>query len=171
MLILASDRLIISLKKENELLKSKLEQFSLQSSSSSSQSNNMGNNEISINGGTSRSIIPSLQSLSNIPLNSSLNLNNLLDHPLLNLYSKLSGLSITPLSNNEWNCDISGRLGSYSFTLKFDDGEYLYIPRSNPKDNKEVWERLPAYLKEEIAFDTDQIQLFFWRALNFLMTK
>jgi len=45
---------------------------------------------------------------------------------------------------------------------------YEYKPTFSPKSA--IASRLPAYLLEEIQFDADQLQLFFWRALNFLMT-
>jgi len=89
---------------------------------------------------------------------------------MLELYSNLTGLEMSPLEENKWSCTIQGRHGSYSFQLEFDSEaeEYTYTPVQTHEST--VWERLPGYLKEEIVFGEGYLQSFFWRALNFLMS-
>lgn len=57
---------------------------------------------------------------------------------------------------------------SFDLTLEEAESQYRYAPTF--PERSQIASRLPAYLMEEITFDRDQIQLFFWRALNFLMT-
>jgi len=90
---------------------------------------------------------------------------------MIDLYRELTGIDIQSASENQWECTIGGRQGEYSFELNFDPSEDQYSYRPLIEDQSPVWTKLPTYLKEEISFDRDQIQLFFWRALNFLMTK
>ena len=55
---------------------------------------------------------------------------------------------------------------AYAFELSFDsvDTQYTYRPiKTLPQ--------LPSYLKEEIVFERDQAQAFFWRVLDFLMSS
>lgn len=51
---------------------------------------------------------------------------------------------------------------SFDLTLDTENGRYAYTPVNTPS-------HFPAYLNEEIDFDTDQAQLFFWRIFNYLM--
>ena len=51
---------------------------------------------------------------------------------------------------------------SFELTLDPENGRYTYAPVNTPS-------HFPAYLNEEIDFDTDQAQLFFWRVFNYLM--
>jgi hypothetical protein len=110
----------------------------------------------------------------------------------------MCGLEIIQASHDEnvFNCALTGRNGSFDFTLTAvrSDGtgdissgepnlyssrdsistngnvifQYIYSPAFLP--SSAIASRLPAYLLEEIAFDADQLQPFFWRALNFLMS-
>lgn len=58
----------------------------------------------------------------------------------------------------------------FTFDLRCDQEGSQYEYRPTFGLHSSMASRLPAYLREEIAFDADQLQLFFWRALNFLMT-
>lgn len=153
----ASQNLISSLRAENALLK---ERVSSLTSKSSRESN--------------------VSMLSMMSTNTTAASSN-----LIYLYKNLSGLSIEPVDENKWNCSIEGRQGGiadlswsyhahwldYEFSLEFDsdEAEYTYTPKF--MEDCAVWERLPAYLKEEIVFGQNHLQAFFWRALNFLMTQ
>jgi hypothetical protein len=92
--------------------------------------------------------------------------------PIVDLYGRLSGLEILSdlETENLWHCSINGRQGDFTFDLSFEEEErqYSYVPTFSTK--MPISSRLPAYLQEEIVFDCDQLQLFFWRALNFLMS-
>lgn len=59
----------------------------------------------------------------------------------------------------------------FTFDLRSDQDGVQYEYRPTFSLDSSMASRLPAYLQEEIAFDADQLQLFFWRALNFLMTS
>ena len=71
---------------------------------------------------------------------------------------------------------MDGRHGHFAFSLHLTpaDGEeesaayYTYRPAPSAS-HTEVWSQLPMYLREEIEFDVDQLQSFFWRLLDFLM--
>lgn len=107
--------------------------------------------------------------------------------PLIDLYRRMSGMQILvdSESTNLWHCSLEGRHGGtlspfltslvtlleFTFDLRLNEeaSEYSYTPTFPAKSV--IASRLPAYLLEEIAFDCDQIQSFFWRALNFLMTN
>lgn len=70
------------------------------------------------------------------------------------------------------SCNLFPLIACLGFTFDLrsaqDGSQYEYQPTFNL--NSSMASRLPAYLQEEIVFDADQLQLFFWRALNFLMT-
>ncbi|RHZ88046.1 hypothetical protein Glove_26g153 [Diversispora epigaea] len=94
----------------------------------------------------------------------------------LNLYQDLSNLLIQNvkfISQNEqsFTCILSGRNGSLVFKLTFNGDEYLYEPSINPDRDAELLNILPDYLREEISFEKDNLDLFFWRALNFLQKR
>lgn len=104
--------------------------------------------------------------------------------PIIELYQSLTGLAIsaTEDSDNLWRCTIAGRQGGlaprvsltrpeFAFDLSLDTqvAQYCYQPTFSP--HAEITTRLPAYLQEPIVFDCSQLQLFFWRALNFLMSS
>lgn len=92
--------------------------------------------------------------------------------PLLDLYENLSGLRVSADLDQPrlWHCSIAGRQGEFAFDLTLDeeDAQCRYTPHFSSKSP--IAARLPGYLQEEIVFDVDQLQLFFWRALNFLMS-
>lgn len=84
----------------------------------------------------------------------------------------MTGLEVTPVSEEHWKCRLSGRKGGFDFELELVDpaqGVLCYRPMFGREDA--VCERLPSYLTEEIEFGVDQVQLFFWRAFNFLMSS
>jgi hypothetical protein len=114
---------------------------------------------------------------------------------VISLYENMSGVQILPSAgeSNTWNCTITGRLGHFTFDLALvtrasdesrsslsgaDDEtenqananhlQYVYTPTFSTATSP-IAHRLPAYLHEEICFDADQLQSFFWRALHFLM--
>ncbi len=99
------------------------------------------------------------------------------DGPLqavVDLYQSLSGLQVSPddeRPSSLWHCSIGGRQGAFTFDLCLDAParQYAYKPTFPP--HAPIVARLPGYLQEEISFDCDQLQLFFWRALNFLMSQ
>lgn len=91
---------------------------------------------------------------------------------VLEVYRLMTGLETSPISEEHWKCRLSGRKGSFDFELELTDaakGVLCYRPMFGRED--EVWARLPSYLTEEIEFGVDQLQLFFWRAFNFLMSS
>lgn len=108
---------------------------------------------------------------SNVSMLSHMTSGGVVTSNLVCLYRNLSGLSIEPIDENHWECSIEGRQGSYDFELEFDpdEAEYTYKPKFSQESV--IWDRLPAYLKEEIVFGQNHLQSFFWRALNFLMAQ
>ena len=92
---------------------------------------------------------------------------------IMEVYRLMSGLEITNVASEErWKCRLSGRKGGFDFELELVDaaqGVLCYRPMFGREDR--VCERLPSYLTEEIEFGVDQLQLFFWRAFNFLMSS
>lgn len=94
---------------------------------------------------------------------------------MLALYQQLCGVGITTASgSSSWDCQMDGRHGHFAFSLTLCDQQeevspfYLYRPAPSAS-HTEVWSQLPMYLREEIEFDVDQLQSFFWRLLDFLM--
>lgn len=167
--IMAAERVIDSLRRENEALKTRLEEHTG-----------------STNGNLAAPRTPSrLSDASTLTVE-----RTDLFRPLLELYESLSGLRVTTDLDQErlWHCSLGGRQGGmpsppfpslslfspvpveFAFDLAFDEqeGQYRYTPKFPPKSP--IASRLPGYLQDEIAFDPDQLQLFFWRALNFLMS-
>ena len=92
---------------------------------------------------------------------------------LVALYQQLCGVNISAKSENDWDCQMDGRHGHFAFSLQLtptDEDSPFYTYRPAPSAcHTEVWAQLPMYLREEIEFDVDQLQSFFWRLLDFLM--
>jgi hypothetical protein len=92
----------------------------------------------------------------------------------LELYRVLTGLDIstTAVDETRWKCRLSGKKGGLDFELElvnFETGTFCYRPLFSADDS--IFTRLPSYLTEEIEFGADHLQLFFWRAFNFLMSS
>lgn len=103
---------------------------------------------------------------------------NPIPESIINLYESMCGLKIVSESTNVWHCSVEGKHGHFTFDLSLvssensasnDEGPtYIYTPTFGP--STPIAKRLPSYLQCEISFMEDQLQLFFWRALNFLMS-
>lgn len=112
---------------------------------------------------------------------------NPLSESITNLYESMCGLRIVEDQNesaaNVWHCSVEGKHGHFTFDLSLQSSEsadeeegeddertitYVYTPTFGP--STPIANRLPSYLQCEISFAEDQLQLFFWRALNFLMS-
>lgn len=110
---------------------------------------------------------------------------NPLSESITNLYENMCGLRIVEDQNesaNVWHCSVEGKHGHFTFDLSLSSSEnadeeegedderttYVYTPTFGP--STPIANRLPSYLQCEISFAEDQLQLFFWRALNFLMS-
>jgi hypothetical protein len=141
--------LIAGLKTENERLKAQVQQ--LAASETRRESN------VSTTSATSSSSSTSEQQ--------SQQLSRLID-----LYREMTGLEMEVSGDFAWKCALTGRLGTLHFDLSFDEDalSFEYVPRV-PQSSPLV-KSLPAYLMEEISFGPEQLQLFLWRAMNFLMT-
>ncbi|KAI9140115.1 hypothetical protein BKA69DRAFT_587362 [Paraphysoderma sedebokerense] len=105
--------------------------------------------------------------------------------------SSSSDVHIEMDDHHEIKCIVSGKHGELTFkliptTMPEDDSEeqnsetevdledfthYTYIPLiSESKDSENLMELLPDYLTEEIVFDKERVNAFYWRVLNFLWT-
>ena len=147
----AASSLINSLREENTRLKASLQEFY-------GSNGNAAQRRDSIT-----SITTTTSTLSNTPIDR-----------ILELYRVLTGLEIsaTALDESHWRCRLSGKKGGFDFELElvnFENGSFCYRPLFSPEDA--IFTRLPSYLTEEIEFGADHLQLFFWRAFNFLMSS
>lgn len=149
-----AEQLISALKSENERLKSQVNDLSATNANSS----NRRDSSVSVASTTSSVASTSLdgQSLAR----------------QVDLYRELSGLDLEVVGQFAWKCSLSGRLGTLRFDLCFNEASehFEYTPNIQQHDSSSsIANVLPAYLLEEISFGPDQLQLFFWRAMNFLM--
>jgi hypothetical protein len=149
--IQAASSLINSLREENARLKAALQEHS----------------DNSIGVGNRRDSTASITTTTSMTSNASID-------RLLELYRVLTGLEIstTGVDDTHWKCRLSGKKGGFDFELElvnFEAGTFCYRPLFSTDDA--ISTRLPSYLTEEIEFGADHLQLFFWRAFNFLMSS
>lgn len=147
-IVVGADQLINGLKSENERRKAQIQQLT---------NNSRRDSNVSVTSTTSShsSTADQLQNLSR----------------LADLYRELSGLEMESVSEWTWKCTLTGRLGSLNFTLHFDEDAESFEYTPQVPSNSPLVSVLPAYLLEDISFGPEQLQLFFWRAMNFLMTS
>ncbi|KAF9580077.1 hypothetical protein BGW38_003411 [Lunasporangiospora selenospora] len=105
----------------------------------------------------------------------------------MRMYENLTGLKIFPQSglsssssrssrtsnqdetSNIWECEHSGPRGNLRFSLNYDKKTDMvtYSPAIDKEKEKELVQALPDYLMDDIEFERQFENKFFWRILNF----
>ena len=152
-LIIGADQLISGLKAENERLKKQISETQSTRRESS----------VSVLSSTASSTSDRLTGLSR----------------QVDLYRELTGLEMVEVQTGEdedrmqWKCSLIGRSPNHplNFTLSFSaaNESFEYVP--DIPAGSLLTSTLPAYLQEDISFGPEQLQLFYWRAMNFLMSQ
>ncbi|KAI8335291.1 hypothetical protein EDC96DRAFT_524897 [Choanephora cucurbitarum] len=101
---------------------------------------------------------------------------SLSEKPIISLYEDLTTVVIRGCKEMDgsyiYNCVIAGTTGSFQFTLQVpkDKSRMVnYSPTLDPRRDDFI-AILPAFLKEDVEFETENLPIFFWR-LSSIMNK